>query len=97
MTRTAQEVTSFKFARDVLVKEGSALVDKFTQTNHLFGRITMIKIERATCIHCHTARTSQALTTTQLLGVNDSAVFEFGSICIGTPFAVGFQSMTPAT
>ena len=97
MTATAQQVTSFKFALNVLVKEGLGLIDKFTQANHLCRCVAVIEIKRATCLQCHTARTSQAFTTTQLLSVNDRAAFEVAFLFPSTPFVVGFQSMTPAT
>jgi hypothetical protein len=97
MTITAQQVTRFKFALNVLVEEGLGFFDKFTQTNNLRGCVAVIEIKRAARLQCHTERTSQAFTTTQLLGGNDRAAFEYAFSFPSTPFAVGFQSVTPAT
>ena len=96
MTVTAQHVTSFKFALNVLVEEGLGFFDKLAHMNHLCRRVAVIKIKRATRLQCHAARTSETFTTTQLLGVNDRAAFESAFLFHITPFAFGFQSMTPA-
>ena len=63
MTATAQHVTGFKFALNVLVKEGLGLFDKVSQSNHLCRCVAVIEIKRATCLQCHTARTSKTFTT----------------------------------
>jgi hypothetical protein len=81
---------------NIVIKEGFGFSDKFAQINHLCLSIAVIEFKRATCLQCHTTRTSQAFTTTQLLGVNNRAAFEFGNTCIVTLFAVGFQSVTPS-
>ena len=96
MTATAQHVTRFKFALNVLVEEGLGFFDKFTQTNNLRGCVAVIEIKRAARLQCHTARTSKTFTTTHFLSVNDRAAFEVAFSFQSTPFLVGFKSVTPS-
>ena len=95
MTVTTQHVTRFQLAINMLVKKGLGFFDKLTYINHLCRCVAVIKIKRAARLQCHTTRTSQAFTTTQFLGVNDSLTFKSTFFFLNTPFAIGFQSMTP--
>jgi len=97
MTITTQQVTSFHLTLDVLVEEGFGFSDKLAQINHLGRCVAVIEIKCAARLQCHTTRTSQAFTTSQFLGVNNRAAFENTWFFPSTPFAVGFQSVAPAT